>query len=328
MTLYSQRNKEKEKSGITMIIPVLNRVEMVADTLASVEAQTRRPDKLILVDNGSADGTWEYLYQRKEELEKLGWDVSVKREVRPGASRARQTGLEFTDTRYVMFFDSDDIMHEDHVEKIMLDFESDPTLDISVWGVTFCNPDGKRRRRRVLPCKLLENHLVQGLLSTQGYAVRTSLLRQAGGWNVSVGGWDDWELGLRLLMQNPVVKVNREWRVDVRVQEESITGIDYAHRAGDWEKTLRIMSEYVRASEYADRDYILKMLAYRKVILGAHYHREGYAEAGAELRDEAIMETPELTARDERLLHMAYRVTAYGLPGAGAIFPPLIRKGK
>ena len=324
LSAYRKGKSVGEKHGLTMVIPVFNRVGMVADTLASVAAQTRRPDEVILIDNGSADGSWEYLYKWKEDMESRGWRVTVKREVRPGAARARQTGLEFTTTDYVMFFDSDDTMPADHVEKIMRDFEEDPRLDISAWGVTFHTPDGKSRRRRILHGRVLENHLVQGLFSTQGYAVRTSFLREAGGWNPVIGGWDDWELGLRLLMHNPKIKVNKERRVDLTVQEESITGIGFGHRIGDWEHTIGIMEEYVRESDDERRDYILRMLAYRRIMLAAYYHREGYREESSQLYEDALS-MPELTRRDDRILRLAYRYTASGLPGAGAIFPPLIR---
>ena len=42
---------------VTIVIPVYNRAKVVEHTLQSVEAQTFRPLRIILVDNGSTDGT-------------------------------------------------------------------------------------------------------------------------------------------------------------------------------------------------------------------------------------------------------------------------------
>lgn len=173
------------KGGITLVVPVFNRLGQVELTLASVAAQRRMPEAIVLVDNGSTDGSWECLLKWREEMLGRGVRVRVEREPRPGAARARQTGLEFVETEYVMFFDSDDIMPPGYVADAIRDFEENPELDMTVWGVTSFYEDGRRHRRRVwsdgtLPT-LLENHLVQGLLSTQAYAVRTSFLRAAGG---------------------------------------------------------------------------------------------------------------------------------------------------
>ncbi|MDE6262122.1 MAG: glycosyltransferase family 2 protein, partial [Muribaculaceae bacterium] len=47
--------------GIAVVIPVRNRERLVEPTLESLAAQTRRPDRIILVDNGSTDSTLQTL---------------------------------------------------------------------------------------------------------------------------------------------------------------------------------------------------------------------------------------------------------------------------
>lgn len=315
--------KDELRPGLTIVMPVLNRCEMIDDTLRSFEEQTVAPDEVIFVDNGSVDGSWESLYKWKERMEARGWRVRVKREVRPGAARARQTGLYYVETELVMFFDSDDTMHPDHIERIKRDFAENSDLDITVWSVTHHYPNGKLRKRRVIPQNLIDNHLVQGLMSTQAYALKTRFLRRAGGWDVSLGGWDDWELGLRLLLNNPQIKVDKESRADLRVQENSISGMSYAHRYGDWENTVHIMEQRVREMAPANMDHILRMLAYRKAILASSYKYEGYDEVAEELLEEAL-DCEELTSRDRIILKLAYKYTSKGYPGAGAIFAPRI----
>lgn len=321
--ILNEPKKDELRPGLTIVMPVLNRCEMIEETLRSFEEQTEAPDEVIFVDNGSVDGSWESLYKWKEKMEAQGWKVRVKREVRPGAARARQTGLDYVETELVMFFDSDDTMHPDHIERIKRDFAENSDLDITAWSVTHHYPNGKLRKRRVIPKKLIDNHLVQGLMSTQAYALKTKFLRQAGGWDVSLGGWDDWELGLRLLLNNPRIKVDTESRADLRVQENSISGMSYAHRYGDWENTVHVMEQRVREMAPANMDHILRMLAYRKAILASSYKYEGYEGAAEELLDEAL-DCEELTSRDKTILKLAYKYTSKGYPGAGAIFAPHI----
>ncbi|MDE6573922.1 MAG: glycosyltransferase family 2 protein, partial [Muribaculaceae bacterium] len=92
---------------LSIIIPVYNRESIVLRTLESVERQTLRPLKLILVDNGSSDGTLAVLEQWRQEHAAPGFEVEVYSEPVPGACAARNKGLAVADTEFVMFFDSD-----------------------------------------------------------------------------------------------------------------------------------------------------------------------------------------------------------------------------
>lgn len=309
--------------GLTVVIPVYNRASMVGETLDSLEAQTRRPEKLILVDNGSTDNTPEVLAKSADRLRGLGWDVTVVGEPRKGAARARQTGFEHVSTEYVMFFDSDDWMPEGHIDYVYNQLVGPGDLDLLCWNIRFLSPDGRESTRRILPESPLMNHFVQGLLSTQAYAVRSEFLRRAGGWNPRIGGWDDYELGVRLLMANPRMRVDPAPRVDVRQHAASITGDGYAHRAGDWEKTLDEIEHNIKLSSHPERKKMLRLLAYRRAVLAAHYHREGRDNLASALMNKALG-AESLRRRDKWLLRTVRLYTGSGLPWGGAIFPPLL----
>lgn len=314
-----------QRDGMAVVIPVFNRAALVGETLESIERQSRRPDEVILVDNNSTDNTVQVLEEWAEKVNKMGLNARVLSEDHPGAAAARQRGLEDVTMKYVMFFDSDDWMPSDHIGRIMEDFASDPALDLICWGVTFHYPDGGTSNRHIHPSDPLSNHLVQGLLSTLAYAVRTDFIRNAGGWNPELGGWDDLELGVRLLLSGPVIKVIKQSRVDVRIHKDSMSGSGYAHRLGDWEKTLREIERVACLSSHARRDDVLKLVAYRKVNLAALYKREGLAEEAKSLRTEALS-SDILNAGTRLLLKLAYLHTSSGMPGAGAIYPRLLIK--
>lgn len=309
--------------SITVVIPVYNRAHLVGETLESLARQTRCPDEVILVDNGSVDDSLSVLQKWAEKMNAHSWNVKVISEARKGAAVARMTGLRRTSSKYVMFFDSDDWMPPCHVETVMKDFINNPNLDISCWNISFHLPDGSRSQRRILPDDPIRNHMVQGLLSTQAYAVRTDFIRSAGGWNPVIGGWDDLELGLRLLLANPRINIESAPRVDVRVHDESISGLGYSHRIGDWERTLDEMERVISNSGYSRRNALIRLVAYRRAILAAHYRREGYPAVARSLLKKALSQ-PCLNSCQRILLRFAYFYTSIGLPGAGAIFPPLL----
>lgn len=305
--------------GLTLIIPVYNRERLVGDTLASLAAQTVRPGEVILIDNGSTDGSAGVIAAWAEAMYSRGWRVRVMSEPRSGAARARQTALEEVTTEYVMFFDSDDWMPSRHIEYIRDSLAGQP-LDILCWSLNFHKNDGSVGRRRVHPSDPLRNHFIQGLLSTQAFVVRTDFIRAVGGWNPGVGGWNDYELGVRLMLGSPRLKVDKEPRVDVRVHDESITGSGFVHRAGVWEHSLDEIERAVEASNHPRREELLRLVAYRRVILAAHYRHEGRRDLARPLLARA-MKCRKLRLRDRLPLWLAYAQTSVGLPGAGAIYP-------
>ena len=71
----------KQRSGITIVIPVFNREQVVGKTLASVEAQTLRPLSVVLVDNASTDGSRRVLEEwamRPHGIDVKGVDESTR----------------------------------------------------------------------------------------------------------------------------------------------------------------------------------------------------------------------------------------------------------
>ena len=82
-----------------MVIPTFNRRELLLEALASVEAQTLRPAEVIVVDDGSSDGT-------REMLESMGGRVRPLFQSNAGAAAARNHGIEAAKGDWIAFLDS------------------------------------------------------------------------------------------------------------------------------------------------------------------------------------------------------------------------------
>src|SRR2546430_1228645 len=87
---------------VSVILPVYNREKSVARAVESVLAQTYRPLELIVVDDGSTDGT-------RGVLEQFGGRIALLRQPNAGAYSARNLGLRHARGELVAFIDSDDI---------------------------------------------------------------------------------------------------------------------------------------------------------------------------------------------------------------------------
>lgn len=271
---------------ITIVVPVYNRAATVGRLLESIDSQTLPPAAVILVDNGSTDSSLSILNHWAQSRPYAA--VAVER--RRGACCARNCGLAMVKTPWVMFVDSDDILLPSHVSDYARAIASHPDADLFGRDVLTLMPDGSRVRNYFSAHAPLFSHIFRATCATARIVYRTSLGRQAGGWNESLRGWDDWELGVRLLLQNPkVVDIGGEPTYHAVFTEESLTGLSFSARPGDWETALLTAREAVIA---AGRDDLLKWIDARSMILAARYAAEGSQSLADCLREQVLSRTP------------------------------------
>lgn len=91
--------------ALTVVLPFYNEENYIADTLLSILAQRRRPDEVILVDNGSTDASLTICRAFQKAHAQL--PVRIVTENRPGKVFALMTGFECVATEYVAFCDAD-----------------------------------------------------------------------------------------------------------------------------------------------------------------------------------------------------------------------------
>src|SRR5262249_17512754 len=86
----------------SVVIPSFNRVALLATTLKSVFAQRSTDFEIIVVDDGSTDGTMDY-------LQSLEHRVTVVGQQNQGPGSARNCGARHSGGAYLAFLDSDDL---------------------------------------------------------------------------------------------------------------------------------------------------------------------------------------------------------------------------
>lgn len=117
---------------VTIIIPTYNRKELIRKTLLSLEKQTYPKDKfeVIVIDDGSVDGTEEIIFKLKNEL-KL--DLSYFKQSNQGPAAARNIGIRNAKGEYIYFVDDDIELNSTCLEEHM---KSHGKEDIAVLGYT------------------------------------------------------------------------------------------------------------------------------------------------------------------------------------------------
>lgn len=100
---------------ITVIVPVYNTLEYLPRCVRSITAQTYRNLEILLVDDGSTDGTADLCDRLAEEDGR----ISVFHKENGGTSLARNLALEHASGEYVGFVDSDDYISPDMYERLL-----------------------------------------------------------------------------------------------------------------------------------------------------------------------------------------------------------------
>ena len=115
---------------VTVVVPVYNVREYVADCIRSVLNQTYPNIECICVDDGSTDGSSDVLDGFKDDSRMV-----VVRQENGGVSVARNRALELARGDYMTFLDAADLFCADFIEKAVADFAADPNLDLWVGQV-------------------------------------------------------------------------------------------------------------------------------------------------------------------------------------------------
>ena len=256
---------------VTIVIPVYNRKEYIRATTSRIDAKY----PLILVDNGSTDGSFEVCSEIVAERPNTILAVEQK----PGAAAARNKGVSLCKTEWVYFFDSDDVF-----TGLPAEWNSD--ADMVCFPIRQ-NREGKLRTRAYFPVDMPHVQILSSMLNTQSVIYRTSFLRSIGGWNDLCMIWDDWELGLRSLLHSPKAQWVKTPPLHViHVHPDSMTGPSLSSRTDEIINTLHIAFDDIYNSDDTSkvRQKSFAALFYRCYILSGKMLEEGSLESSRKVR--------------------------------------------
>jgi Glycosyl transferase family 2 len=246
---------------ISVIVPAYDAACVIGASLASVAAQTLRPDEVIVVDDGSGDGTAAVAERWCEvlPLRVVRLDENVGRG--RGAGGARAAGIEQSRGDLIALLDADDVWLPDHLAT-MRDVHARRdglvTANYYLWvpGSALAArpaselvpvPPDDRQRLRLLD----ENFVFVATLFSR------SLYERAGGFrNIRCEDWDLWirmvRCGARVSMPSHVTALYRQTAGSVSATDKLLVG------------DIELLEELLETADAVERDTIIRALRRRR----------------------------------------------------------------
>jgi glycosyltransferase involved in cell wall biosynthesis len=206
MTVKLSRESASVPS-VSVVIPTYNRLKSLPRALESVLRQTFDDIEVIVVDDCSTDGTWDYLQSVHDPRLQI-----IRHETNKGGSAARNTGIAAASAELVAFQDSDD---EWLVTKLATQVEEYRRVGDAEYGAIYCakitNGEGSfgvygPREVQYMPLPgydktsgdISRELLRRAMISTQTLMVRKDLLLKIGGFDETLKLGQDWDMTTRL----------------------------------------------------------------------------------------------------------------------------------
>lgn len=266
----------KREPLVSAVIPAFNAELWVSEAVRSVLDQTYRPLEVIVVDDGSADGTGDV-------VRAFGGAVRYIRQANGGVSRARNHGAAEARGEFIAFLDADDSWLPRKLE-----VQVGRIVDLPRAVASFMSSVSVKAGTKIEVPNLCrpEADLVAGLLlhscvvgNASSVMIRREVFTRTGGFDPALSQCADWDMWIRLAELGPVDVVS-EPLVRVRSHERNMSS-NVALLEAD---TLRLLEKFFAASEHLPRYGPLRRSVYcnQYLTLSGSYLHTG--RLGASLR--------------------------------------------
>ena len=188
--------------GVSVVIPVFNRKTCLKKALISTLEQSKHVSEIIVVDDGSTDGSSDML---KQEFPQIKLVVNQNNK---GVSAARNAGIVQSRSEWIAFLDSDDEWLPSKIEQQMDYLASNPEMKVchteEVWV-----RNGRRVNQMNKHQKsggwIYQQCLPQCAMSPSSILIHRSVFDDVGMFDESLPACEDYDLWLRICSRYPVL---------------------------------------------------------------------------------------------------------------------------
>ena len=180
--------------NISVVIPSYNRKDFLKRSIDSAINQTKKPLEIIVVDDGSTDGT--------EAMIKSDYDfVKFIKQKNKGVSAARNIGIKVSIGEWICFLDSDDEWKKDKLEKQINAMKSNPGYKFfhsnEIWIKNGLRINQKKKHKKY-GGDIFDKCLDMCRISPSSVMINKTVFDEVGNFNEDLVVCEDYELWLRI----------------------------------------------------------------------------------------------------------------------------------
>lgn len=188
----------------SVIIPQYNSRSYIEETLKSLQQQTFRDFEVIVIDDGSSDGSFELADKALMELNLKGKVVKRPDSYPKGVSGSRNYGIDSAKGDWICFLDSDDLFHSEKLEAVKQNIEQNPKVLAFHHAVEeFDDVSGEIINTVVLSIKEKVHQKLPELLDlnnvcTSTVTLQAKLIKRIGSFDTRLNGIEDYFAWLKI----------------------------------------------------------------------------------------------------------------------------------
>ena len=188
---------------ISVIIPTYNRKKYIKRAIDSVIRQSYKPFEIIVIDDGSTDGTYELIKKSYSSSQ-----ISIEKQINNGVSSARNKGVKLANGDWIAFLDSDDEWFENKLELQVREIKKSKTFMIchtnEIWirnGIRV----NQMKKHQKYGGFIFEKCLDMCRISPSSVMIRRCIFDEIGLFDEDLIICEDYDLWLRISSKYPVL---------------------------------------------------------------------------------------------------------------------------
>ena len=196
-----------EDYKISIVIPTFNRIGSLPRALDSALNQTYQPSEIIVVDNGSSDGTTKLLRERYPSIRLL-----IEKKL--GVSTARNKGIRHSKFQWIALLDSDDAWDKTKLEKQKnaLAFSQDHFRLVhtdEIW-IRNGNKFNQMKKHQKFGGDIFNNCLSLCCISPSSVLINKNIFKEVGYFDESFPVCEDYDLWLKICSKEKILFINQK----------------------------------------------------------------------------------------------------------------------
>ncbi len=260
---------------ISVIIPTYNRLHLIGRAIKSVLNQSYKSFEIIVIDDGSSDGTFDF-------IQRTFLDVLILKQLNKGVSSARNLGLKFAKGDWIAFLDSDDEWLRNKLELQVMEIKKSKNYSIchtnEIWirnGVRV----NQMKKHQKYGGDIFEKCLDMCRLSPSSVLIHKKIFKDVGTFDESLIICEDYDLWLRISSKYSILFLDsmliRKYGGHEDQLSKNINGIEQ-HRIQSLEKILKTVDLNKKQFDAAVHMTLKKLNIYKIGLKKRNKEKENY----------------------------------------------------